>query len=184
MSIPQRKVAFMGPSSVGKTSLVLRASKKEYVQVDAPTIGTGIETILIDTKKGKVQLNVWDTAGQERFRSLVPQYARGSSVIIVVFDMSDEQSFVSAKNIIEHERGNYPDNIKWILVGNKCDLTPQVLELTALTYADKQDIMFFKTSAVNGENVEYLFRAIAECALCENSVDANVDVVSSKKTCC
>lgn len=158
----RHKVTLMGPSAAGKTSIMHRFSSGSFVEGQAPTIGAAFTSKELDTSKGKVTLNIWDTAGQERFMSLVPKYARGSSAVLVVFDMTSAASFESAKTLIETERGEYDKNIVWFLVANKSDQEPFTDVADFKEWAEKHNVHFFTTSAKTGENIADLFAAVAE----------------------
>ena len=155
------KVALMGPSSVGKTSIVVRLSKNSFSEDSQPTIGAAFVLREIITEKGTIVLSIWDTAGQERFKSLVPKYARGSYAIIVVFDMTDKSTLNQAQNIIETERDNYESYVLWYLVGNKQDGNISVSLEEVQQYCKQNDLIYFETSAKTGYNVKELFDDIA-----------------------
>merc|ERR1712088_1187925 len=95
-----------------------------------------------------IKLQIWDTAGQERFRTITSSYYRGAHGIIVVYDVTDSDTF---------------ENVKKLLVGNKSDLTQrkQVDFTTAKEYAKQLDIPFLETSAKANTNVEQAFITMA-----------------------
>lgn len=110
-----------------------------------------------------VRLQLWDTAGQERFRSLIPSYIRDSSVAIVVFDITNRQSFLSTTKWIDDVRSERGNDVIIVLVGNKADLSDkrQVTLEEATATATGLNIMFMETSAKAGHNVKTLFKKIA-----------------------
>ena len=84
---------------VGKSCLLLRYSDDSFTQSFITTIGIDfkIKSILIN-ETTKVKLQIWDTAGQERFRTITTAYYRGAMGILLVYDVTDETSFMSVRN--------------------------------------------------------------------------------------
>lgn len=192
---PTFKVSLMGPASVGKTSILLRFTKNNFFQDQTPTVGAAFASVNLETSKGQINLNIWDTAGQERYRSLVPQYARGSSAIILVFDVSNKKTFDGAIEIFEKENENFTGTTIWYLVGNKTDLltNPDDLNFNQyIQYAQEKKITFIATSAKTGDNVPKLFQQIGDSLANTIPEDpckqASAELVTSeepiKKNCC
>jgi small GTP-binding protein len=110
-----------------------------------------------------IKLQIWDTAGQERFRTITSSYYRGAHGIIVVYDVTDLESFNNVKQWL-HEIDRYAsDNVNKLLVGNKSDLTTKraVSFDQAKEFADSLGIEFVETSAKNSTNVEKAFMMMA-----------------------
>ena len=105
----------------------------------------------------------WDTAGQERFRTITSSYYRGAHGIIVVYDVTDQDSFNNVKQWLNEIDRYASENVNKLLVGNKCDLTANkvVSYETAKAFADEIRIPFMETSAKNATNVEQAFMAMA-----------------------
>jgi small GTP-binding protein len=165
MSLPDpmaHKVVFIGPASAGKTSLITRFSKGTFRRDQAPTIGAGYLPCELAVQGEHVELDIWDTAGQERFRSLVPQYSRGASAVILVFDLSSLDSFTDCRRWLGDTRQNHPSaSVLWFLVGNKCDEPPAVSIAAIRQWASQQSLIYIHMSAKTGENVHELFEEIA-----------------------
>lgn len=104
-----------------------------------------------------------DTAGQERFRSLIPSYIRDSSVAVVVYDVTNRQSFINVQRWVEEVRSERGSDVIIVLVGNKTDLVDkrQVSIEEADAKARELNVMFIETSAKAGFNVKALFRKVA-----------------------
>merc|ERR1712146_664974 len=116
------KLLLIGDSGVGKSRLLLRFADDTYTESYISTIGVDfkIRTINLDGKC--VKLQIWDTAGQERFRTITSSYYRGAHGIIVVYDVTDRETFNNVKQWL-HEIDRYAnENVNKLLVGNKCDL--------------------------------------------------------------
>ena len=105
----------------------------------------------------------WDTAGQERFRTITSSYYRGAHGIIVVYDITDQESFNNVKQWLQEIDRYACENVNKLLVGNKCDLTGKraVETQTAKEYADQLGIPFLETSAKSSTNVEQAFLTMA-----------------------
>ena len=120
-----------------------------------------IRTIELETKV--IKLQIWDTAGQERFRTITSSYYRGAHGIIIVYDVTDEESYNNVKQWL-HEIDRYASEaVNKLLVGNKCDLTDKKVVETdvAKEWAEKLGIQFLETSAKNSTNVDKAFMMMA-----------------------
>ena len=97
-SLGKFKVVFLGESSVGKTSLITRFLYDSFDSIHRATIGIDFMTKMVCRDDEKtVRFQLWDTAGQERFRSLIPSYVRQSSIAVVVYDISNAETFSQGK---------------------------------------------------------------------------------------
>ena len=105
----------------------------------------------------------WDTAGQERFRTITSSYYRGAHGIIVVFDVTDQESFNNVKQWLNEIDRYANESVNKLLVGNKSDLTGKrvVEHATAKAFADEIGIPYIETSAKNATNVEQAFMTMA-----------------------
>jgi Ras-related protein Rab-8A len=158
------KLLLIGDSGVGKSCLLLRFSDDSFTTSFITTIGIDfkIKTIELDGKR--IKLQIWDTAGQERFRTITTAYYRGAMGILLVYDVTDEQSFQNIKNWIRNIEQHAADNVDKILVGNKCDIvTEKVVETKrGEELAEEYGINFFETSAKSNINVVESFTSIAQ----------------------
>lgn len=157
------KILLIGDSGVGKSCLLLRFADDTYTDSYISTIGVDfkIKTIEIDDKI--IKLQIWDTAGQERFRTITSSYYRGAQGIIIVYDVTDRESFNNVKNwIIEIEKYAAED-VQKILIGNKIDLKNDrnVSYEEGKELADNCNIQFLETSAKIAHNVEQAFKTMA-----------------------
>jgi small GTP-binding protein len=156
------KVVMMGASSVGKTSIVIRFGQGTFNAGQGPTIGAAFISRDVQTDRGQVSLHVWDTAGQERYRALVPNYSKGASAIVIVYDCTSSDSFDSAKEWLAEAKGNHSDGVVYFLVANKVDLEPFVAVEEARAFAAREEMCFVETSAKTGQNVHELFVEVAK----------------------
>lgn len=155
------KLVFLGDANVGKTSLAVRFAKNEYRINQEPSIGANFMTQAVHIGVDIVKLEMWDTAGQERYKSMAPMYYRGASSVVVVYDVTSQASFESAKSTIDEVKGVVP---VIALAGNKADLTNgKVVDPSAVQeLMQESGVLFFETSALNGLNVRTIFTTIAE----------------------
>jgi Ras-related protein Rab-1A len=157
------KLLLIGDSGVGKSCLLLRFADDTYTESYISTIGVDFKIRTIELDGKTIKLQIWDTAGQERFRTITSSYYRGAHGIIVVFDVTDLESFNNVKQWL-HEIDRYAsENVNKLLVGNKCDLTSKRAVTTeqAKEFADSLGIEYLETSAKNATNVERAFTTMA-----------------------
>eukprot|EP00158_Paraphelidium_tribonemae_P002552 Partr_v1_DN25460_c0_g1_i6_m53728 putative member RAS oncogene family len=121
-----------------------------------------IRTIELEGKV--VKLQIWDTAGQERFRTITSSYYRGAHGIIVVYDVTDNDTFNNVKQWLQEIDRYASEGVNKLLVGNKSDLVQKkaVEYQVAKDFADQLGIPFLETSAKNATNVEQAFLTMAK----------------------
>ncbi|CEG66857.1 Putative Ras-like protein Rab-6B [Rhizopus microsporus] len=158
------KLVFLGEQSVGKTSLITRFMYDTFDNTYQATIGIDFLSKTMYLEDKTVRLQLWDTAGQERFRSLIPSYIRDSSVAVIVYDISNRQSFINTSKWIDDVRAERGEEVIIVLVGNKSDLSDkrEVTVEEGEKRAKELHVMFIETSAKAGHNVKTLFKKIAQ----------------------
>jgi|EP01083_Nonionella_stella_P044172 small GTP-binding protein len=157
------KLVLLGDAAVGKSCLVVRFVRDEFYEFQEPTIGAAFLTQTVALDDATVKFEIWDTAGQERYRSLAPMYYRGAAAAIVVYDITDPDSFAGAKSWVKELQRRGDPNVIIALAGNKADLEARrkiPLE-EAEAYAEQNGILHVVTSAKEGTNVKNLFVEIA-----------------------
>ncbi|KAI8821528.1 putative YPT6-GTP-binding protein of the rab family [Fimicolochytrium jonesii] len=157
------KLVFLGEQSVGKTSLITRFMYDTFDNTYQATIGIDFLSKTMYSDERTVRLQLWDTAGQERFRSLIPSYIRDSSVAVVVYDITNRNSFMNTTKWVDDVRAERGNDVLIVLVGNKTDLSEkrQVSTEEGEKRAKEFNVMYIETSAKAGYNVKALFRKIA-----------------------
>uniref|UniRef100_A0A1A8GKA7 RAB6C, member RAS oncogene family n=1 Tax=Nothobranchius korthausae TaxID=1143690 RepID=A0A1A8GKA7_9TELE len=157
------KLVFLGEQSVGKTSLITRFMYDSFDNTYQATIGIDFLSKTMYLEDRTIRLQLWDTAGQERFRSLIPSYIRDSAAAVVVYDITNVNSFQQTTKWIDDVRTERGTDVIIMLVGNKTDLADkrQVSIEEGERKAKELNVMFIETSAKAGYNVKQLFRRVA-----------------------
>ena len=156
------KVLLIGDSNVGKTSILTRFADNEYNDNYLSTIGVDFKIKTIDYNNNKVKLQLWDTAGQERFRTITNAYYRGAHAIIIIYDISNLESYQNIDYWIQEIKRFNKDDIYILLVGNKSDLrNNQDIELISFQTINQLiqniNIDYIETSAKLNVNIDYIF---------------------------
>jgi len=158
------KLVIVGESGVGKTSLLTRFCENEFLISHITTIGVDFEikTFHLDGKIAKLQ--IWDTAGQDRFRNVTSSYYRGAHGVLILFDISDRNSFLNLQIWINDVNKYVTKNTKVMIVGNKRDLVNkrEVSKQEAELLAKKNGMSYFETSAKESDksNVDNCFLSL------------------------
>ncbi|KAH0786724.1 small GTP-binding protein [Histomonas meleagridis] len=188
MSYVQGKVVFVGDASVGKTSIIYKyTNKTDPIET---TIASSSISCTVDYNGTPVTFNAWDTAGQEDYRCLVPMFVKGAQIAIIVFDITNRQSFSNIDKWIEFLAENCSVHTTY-LVANKIDLQYEVPLDEVIEYAEERKLKYFLTSAKSGQNVDVLFYTIAEqihqsTVTAENKAEVTIKptVDVEEKSCC
>ncbi|MFX0104807.1 MAG: Rab family GTPase [Candidatus Hodarchaeota archaeon] len=156
------KVIIVGPSAVGKTSLLNRFVHNQFTLKYKLTIGVDFLTKTLEYQPSKfVKLHIWDIGGQERFKFLHRSFYEGASGALLVFDLSRERTFSSMKTWLSEMQSIMKNQIPKVIIGNKSDLLSeigQIIDRSAVEqYAQHENCFYIETSAKTGENVEIAF---------------------------
>ena len=160
------KILILGESSVGKSSLLTQYIENKFMPTHMPTIGVEYKQKLITTDdQSLVKVQIWDTAGTERFRTITPIYYRNVDGVLLVFDITDAESFET----ISYWVGELNDkadiaSIQLLLIGNKNDLNHarEVTSEKAEETAKSIGIDYLETSAKNHDSTEIAFNKLIE----------------------
>lgn len=159
MPLLRFKVVLLGEGRVGKTSILLRFVKDEYSDKQASTLQASYLDRRLVVGEQNVQLSIWDTAGQERFHALGPIYYRDADGALLVYDITDYDSFSKVRKWVRELRQIVGNDISITIAGNKVDLEKNraVPEDEALAYADSAGATHVYTSAKQNKGLDEAF---------------------------
>eukprot|EP00736_Rhodelphis_marinus_P006180 Rmarinus@m.423 len=159
------KIVLLGEGRVGKTSMVLRYVNGVFSDKQQSTIQASyLSKRVALSDGGSCNLAIWDTAGQERFHALGPIYYRDADGALLVFDITDMDSFTRVKNWVKELRKIVGNNIALVIAANKIDLEKQrcVTQEAAEQYAQQVGATLFNTSAKKNIGIDQAFEALAK----------------------
>ncbi|GMH28750.1 hypothetical protein Nepgr_030593 [Nepenthes gracilis] len=158
------KILLIGDSGVGKSSLLVSFISNSVEDL-APTIGVDFKINLLTVNGKRLKLTIWDTAGQERFRTLTSSYYRGAQGIILVYDVTQRETFINLSDVWAKEVDLYSTNHDCVkmLVGNKFDRDSEraVSREEGIALAQELGSLFIECSARTRENVQQCFEELA-----------------------
>jgi Ras-related protein Rab-6A len=172
------KAVLLGDCGVGKTAILSRVTVGEFRSSTAATAGGSYQLITVQSSDGRsATLQLWDTPGSESYRSLVPLYLRSSEVIILVYDLTQRDSFSYLDEWVSFCRNNGPEQARLILVGNKTDREAD----RSVGYGEGEQFArsiearaFIETSAKMGYNMELLLQHVADEALLAQAAETGI----------
>ncbi|KAF6039392.1 hypothetical protein EB796_002298 [Bugula neritina] len=164
MKTIEAKAVVLGAQAVGKTSVVMRCVRNMFDKAVGTTIGAAFFNYRLNVDGYQVHLQIWDTAGQERFKSMAPMYYRKASIAILVYDITDLESFKGLKKWVMELIQNVDRPISMVLFGNKCDLTEkrEVSSELARDYAESVGAELVEMSALTSQGVNEGFEKVCE----------------------
>ena len=156
------KVVLIGDSGVGKSNLLSRFTRNEFNLESKSTIGVEFATRSVQVDGKSIKAQIWDTAGQERYRAITTAYYRGAVGALVVYDIAKHLTFENVERWLKELKDHTDQKVVTMLVGNKSDLRHlrAVTTEEAKALADKFDLSFIETSALDSTNVETAFQNI------------------------
>ncbi|XP_023284937.1 ras and EF-hand domain-containing protein-like isoform X1 [Seriola lalandi dorsalis] len=185
------KVVLVGNSSVGKTSLLRSFCEGCFHPSTTATVGIdySVKTLTLDNMQVAMQL--WDTAGQERYRSITKQFFRKADGVVVMYDVTVEESFRAVQPWLTNVQEAAGEGIPVLLLGNKMDMDEErevpFKEAEQLAYENK--VMFFEVSAYTGKNVIESLTHLARVLMEQEDTVRDPTVILSaqpirRKACC
>ena len=158
------KILLTGKSGVGKTAIMNRFVDDLFFESHIATIGVDFKIRTLEQDSKIIKMQIWDTAGQERFRTIVSSYYRGAHAIFLVFDITDEDSFMSLEGWLKEARKFCGDHVLISLIGNKADLEGrrQVSTEEATAFAARHGMAYAETSCLTGAMVNDAFERLSE----------------------
>ena len=179
------KFIVIGSSGVGKTAILTRLVSNTFSDDTTSTVGVEFVSSEVTIDGKNIKLQIWDTAGQERFRAIAKNYFHSAAGVILVFDLTSRKSFDDLTQWMNDVHQHCDQNIVVTLVGNKCDLKDDrcISENEAKDFAESHHLEYIETSALNGNNIKYVFESTATGALKNLTVQAkNQNVILTNET--
>ena len=151
------KIIVIGDSGVGKSCLAIQAIENKFVDLYRATVGFEFLSFNLRINKVVIKLQIWDTCGQEVYKSLISGIYRNSSLAIILYSVTNRNTFQHIDTWIKELSQNSTKNIKIILVGNKSDLEKE----RKISYEEGEKLKnkhkldyFIETSAKTGNNAK------------------------------
>jgi Ras-related protein Rab-6A len=160
--VNRQKIIFIGDIYVGKTSIINVLMGQKFNNEYEASIGVDFFSKTIKYKGKTIKLQIWDSAGQEKFRSLIPNYIRGSSLVFIVYDITNRKSFENLQSWIDFV--NNIENSNIVILANKIDLESQrqVQTEEGQKFCTEKNYDFFEVSAKEDNNLNnMLFNSVA-----------------------
>ncbi|GER25333.1 RAB GTPase 11C [Striga asiatica] len=156
------KVVLIGDSGVGKSNLLSRFTRNEFCLESKSTIGVEFATRTLQVEGRTIKAQIWDTAGQERYRAITSAYYRGALGALLVYDVTKPTTFENVNRWLKELRDHADSNIVIMLIGNKTDLKHlrAVATEDAQGFAEREELSFIETSALEAINVEKAFQVV------------------------
>ena len=154
------KLLTIGDQFVGKSSIINRYIDDKFNEDIKPTLAIDFKTKMIQKGENLIKISIYDTAGEEKYRHLIKNYYNGSNGILLVFDITDKNSFDNLNFWLDElEKNCNLNNLYIFLVGNKTDLKKErkVSYDEAKNFADMKKIPYIEISAKTGDNIDKLF---------------------------
>lgn len=160
------KYIIIGDTNVGKSCIMLKYIDGKYKDYNDPTIGVEFGSKTISHQGKTIKFQIWDTAGQESFRSITRSYFRGSIGALLVFDVTNRESFNNANSWLKEVMNNTSNNIGILLIGNKVDKDKrEVSYAEAKEFSDKYNIEYIECSAKTDLNINQAFLLLTNIIL-------------------
>ena len=157
-------ILLLGDSCVGKTSLISRYANGIFKDEYIATVGLDLVSKQEIINDKNINVKLWDTAGQERYKALTPSYLRGADGVVLVFDVTNSETFDNLKFWLDSLKNNLGENNSFLPVvinGNKIDIDDRdISKDDANKFAQENNYKYFETSAKSGVGVDELFREI------------------------
>ncbi len=153
------KYIIIGDSAVGKSNILTQYVYEKFSEEFLTTLGVEFASKNANVDNIVYRIQIWDTAGAENFRSITRAYYKNSVCAFIVYDITSRSSFENVQVWLEDIHNQCPQTTLLVLVGNKIDLEKdrQISYQEGANFAEKNNMMFFETSAKTGQNIENLF---------------------------
>ena len=159
------KILILGDSTVGKTCFLTRYTDKRFEQNYLATVGIDYKLKNIKLNDNKtVKLQIWDTIGQDRFRSITKNYYKGAQGIVLIYDITEKDTFKSVKEWVKSIKNEADEKVVVILVGNKIDCIEErkVSKEEGENLAKELSLPFYECSAKTDTNINEVFTDLVD----------------------
>ena len=158
------KVILIGDSGVGKTNIMSKFLKNQFMEESKATIGVEFGSKLFNHEGHKIKAQIWDTAGQEKYKAITGAYYKGSKGALVVYDITQKKTFENIEKWVNDLKAAGDPKITIILIGNKNDLDNkrQVSKDQGEEKARSFGCAFLETSAYSGDNIDKAFNLMVK----------------------
>ena len=153
------KVILIGDSGVGKTNIMSKFLKNQFLENSKATIGVEFGSKLFIHENHKIKAQIWDTAGQEKYKAITGAYYKGSKGALVIYDITRKDTFANIEKWVNDLKTTGDPKITIIIIGNKNDLADkrQVTKEEGEEKAKSFGCAFLETSAFSGDNIDKAF---------------------------
>ena len=159
------KVILIGESGVGKTSIMLKFITNEFKSTYQSTLGIEfkIKDVFVDNT-ARARLKIWDTCGQERFRSITRQYFKNSNGVLLIFDLTSQDTIKKLNNWLNDVTEHVNEDCVIFVVGNKMDVKTRDISISeeAKSFANDKKLNYYEVSARTGNGVANIFEKLAK----------------------
>ena len=157
------KLVVLGDMSTGKSSILNKYVNKNFITNNTSTIGVDFFKNSLEYNNNIYELFIWDTSGQEKFSSIVTSYYRNITCAIIVFDLTNKDTFKNLTKWIEEVYFYSNKDIILRIVGSKYDIKNNIInEYEIKDFCKYNDITYVETSAKTNYNIDELFQNIIE----------------------
>ena len=188
------KILIVGDSTVGKTNFIKKYVENKFNENYFASTGIDLITTSIKIEGKSFKIQIWDTAGQEKYRAMTKNLFLKTQGIVIIFDISNETSFINLKSWMNDIKEECSADIPMILVGNKSDLVDKrvIDKERAMEYAKNENLEYIETSSKTGENInkalsliiEKIYRRADSNSNFSFTLDDGTVKKKSKKMCC
>jgi len=153
------KVILIGDSGVGKTNIMSKFLKNQFLENSKATVGVEFGSKLFIHENHKIKAQIWDTAGQEKYKAITGAYYKGSKGALVIYDITRKDTFSNIDKWVNDLKTTGDPKITIIIIGNKNDLADrrQVTKEEGEERAKSFGCAFLETSAFSGDNIDKAF---------------------------
>ena len=158
------KVILIGDSGVGKTNIMSKFLKNQFLEDSKATVGVEFGSKLFIQQGHKIKAQIWDTAGQEKYKAITSAYYKGSKGALVIYDITQKETFANIEKWINDLKCKGDPKITIIIIGNKNDLEEkrQISKEQGEEKAKSFGCAFLETSAFSGDNIEKAFEMMVK----------------------